>query len=237
MLDAARAATRVRGSGLSATSPVILWGFSQGGHAAAFAAEIAPTYAPDVNLKGVAMAAPVADVSNFVKRAEAWPEQFGLLVTIAYAFAKTYPELRLEDVLTPEALADVGAIENQCVQEITALYNRPIGDMLIKTPRDVPAFAKRFNESLAGQVNVDLPILVLQGNIDQIVDPTATDALVRRYCDLGVPVSYLVRTGENHNILTDDVLLPWMRGRIAGDQAPNNCSENPSSQKGASAGP
>lgn len=237
MLDAARAAMRVKASGVSAQSPIILWGFSQGGHAAAFAAEIAPLYAPELQLKGAAMAAPVTDVASFVKRAEGWPEQFGLLVTIVYGFAKNYPDLKIENVLKPAVLDDLDVLEEQCVKEVTDYFNRPIDEMLVKTPRDDPAFAKRFQESLAGQVKVTIPVLVLQGNIDQIVDPVDTDALVRRYCDKGVNVSYLVRAGENHNILTDDVLLPWTRGRLVGDPPPNNCDDNISSQTPNTAGP
>lgn len=237
MLDSARAAMQVKASGVSQQSPIILWGFSQGGHAAAFAAEIAPLYAPELKLKGAAMAAPVTDVASFVKRAEGWPEQFGLLVTISYAFARTYPELRIQNILKQSVIDELDVIENQCVKEVTAYFNRPIEEMLVKTPRDDPDFSRRFQESLAGQAKVGVPVLVLQGNIDQIVDPVDTDALVRRYCEKGVDVSYLVRTGENHNILTDDVLLPWIRGRLVGDPAPNNCNENRSSRNPASDGP
>lgn len=230
MLDGARAATRVKGSGVTPLSPVILWGFSQGGQAAAFAAEIGPTYAPEVQLKGVAMAAPVADISNFVKRSENWPEQFGLLVTIAYAFSKTYPGLPLDQVLTPGVLAELDVLEQQCVREVTTHFNRPIPEMLVKSPREVPAFAQRLQESQAGQRAISIPVLVVQGNIDQIVDPADTDALVRRYCDKSVKVSYLVRADENHNILSDDILLPWTRGRLIGDEPPDNCHDNRSSR-------
>ncbi len=230
MLDAARAASRVKGSGVTAGSPVILWGFSQGGHAAAFAAQIGPTYAPEVHLKGLAMAAPVTDVASFVRRAEGWPEQFGLLITIAYAFAQTYPGLPLDQVLAPGVLGELDVLEQQCVQEVTAYFNRPVNEMLVKTPRDIPAFARRFQESLAGQTPIGIPVLVIQGNIDQIVDPADTDALVRRYCANGVAVSYLVRADENHNILSDDTLLPWIRGRMIGDRPPSNCSDNRSSK-------
>jgi alpha-beta hydrolase superfamily lysophospholipase len=225
MLDAARAADRVTGSGVTPSSPVILWGYSQGGHAAAFAGQLAPTYAPELHIAGVAMAAPVADVDHFVRRSENWPEQFGFLVATADAYARVYPGLDRSTVFTPALLGDLDELDNQCLTDVNAYYNRPIADMLVKTPRDVPAFEQRLAENQAGLAPIAAPVLVIQGNEDQIVDPTDTDDLVHRYCDQHVRVSYLVRTGSNHGVLDDDVLLPWVRGRLIGDQPPDNCAD------------
>ena len=174
------------------------------------------------------MAAPVSDVDHFVRRAENWPEQFGLLVAIAVAYRNVYPELDLRPVLTPALLADLDTLEQRCMTEVTGYYYRPIAEMLVKTPREVPAFAARLRENLAGNTPVRIPVLVTQGNIDQIIDKADTDALVARFCAMRIPVSYLVRGGENHGILDDDVLLPWMRGRVLGDQAPDTCTSAPS---------
>lgn len=223
MLDAARAATRVKGSGVRPTSPVVLWGFSQGGHAAAFAGELAPTYAPDVALRGVAVAAPVSDVDHFVARSEAWPEQFGVLVTTVVGFAHAYPELDPASVLTSATLADVDELEQRCISEVNELFNRPIAEQLVAAPRTLPAFATRFEENRAGRNGLPVPALVIQGDKDSIVDPADTAALVASWCARSVPVSYLVRPGQDHGVLSDDVLLPWIRGRVLGDTPPSSC--------------
>ena len=54
VLDMARAAIRLPGSGLSTNTPVGLMGYSQGGGAAGWAAELAGSYAPDLKIKGTA---------------------------------------------------------------------------------------------------------------------------------------------------------------------------------------
>lgn len=223
MLDAARAASQVKGSGVRATSPVVLWGFSQGGHAAAFAGQLAPSYAPELRLKGVAVAAPVSDVDHFVARSEAWPEQFGVLVATVVGFAHAYPELQPADVLTPSALAATDELERQCIGEINQAFAKPIADQLVQPPRTVAAFAQRFAENRAGGQALPVPALVVQGERDSIVDPADTAALVRAWCAAGVPVSYLVRPGQDHGVLSDDVLLPWLRGRLVGDTPPTSC--------------
>lgn len=239
MLDSARAAMAVKGSGVRDTSAVLLWGFSQGGHAAAFAGELAPTYAPELRLAGVAMAAPVSDVAHFARRSETWPAQMGVLVSIAAGFASAYPELRIEDVLTDEGVADVGRLEDLCIAEVNVLYDRPVEATLRRTPRELPGWQERLEESRAGRRPIGVPLLVIQGDADEIIDPADTTTLVANYCRQGMDVSYSVRPGENHGVLTSDVLLPWLRARVAGDRAPSSCLEAtpPGTTQGTSAGP
>ncbi len=56
MLDAVRAAKQIPGVG--GGPDLALWGYSQGGHAALFAADLAATYAPEMRLRAVAAVAP-----------------------------------------------------------------------------------------------------------------------------------------------------------------------------------
>ena len=64
VLDAARAARRL--PGLHTSSTVMIYGHSQGGQAALFAGELAPTYAPDLHLAGVVAAAPATGLSTIL---------------------------------------------------------------------------------------------------------------------------------------------------------------------------
>ncbi|MCX7620751.1 MAG: lipase family protein [Acidimicrobiales bacterium] len=223
MLDAARAARQVKGSGVRDTSPVLLWGFSQGGHAALFAAQIQPEWAPELDVRGVAVAAPVSNVEHFVRRAEGWPAQFGVLVTVVYGYANAYPELDPAAILTPSALADIDDLEDECIVEVTELYDRPVAEMLLRSPREEPAFVRRFAENLAGTRKLGVPALVIQGAVDDIVDPADTTALVNRMCANGDRVVYVLRPGENHAVTVEDLLLPWLRARVAGEPSPAIC--------------
>src|SRR5208282_2387580 len=62
VLDAVRAGRQVPGSGISASAPVIVWGYSQGGQAASWAAELQSSYAPDVKMVGLAAGGVPANV-------------------------------------------------------------------------------------------------------------------------------------------------------------------------------
>jgi hypothetical protein len=53
LLDAVRAARGLPAAGLSTNSPVGLYGYSQGGGASGWAAQIQPDYAPELSRSGV----------------------------------------------------------------------------------------------------------------------------------------------------------------------------------------
>ena len=64
LLDGIRAAGRLEGTGSTPESNAVVWGHSQGGGAAAFTAELQPTYAPEIPLVGAIAGAPPADVAT-----------------------------------------------------------------------------------------------------------------------------------------------------------------------------
>ena len=72
VLDAARAASRVTGAGLSPSGPIGVFGYSQGGQAAAWAAELQGTYAPELNVVGVAAGGVPADLNAVFAGSRSW---------------------------------------------------------------------------------------------------------------------------------------------------------------------
>jgi pimeloyl-ACP methyl ester carboxylesterase len=232
VLDAARAATQVPGAGVTAASPTIIWGFSQGGHAAAFAGQLAPAYAPDLHVKGVVVAAPVSDVAHFARRAEGREDQFGVLVTIVGGFAHAYPELVPADVFTPEVVDQLPELERRCIGDINILFNRPIAPMLKQRPTERADFSARFDENQAGRAPVGVPVLVIQGGRDDIVDPADTRALVERWCASGVTVDYVVVPDANHGVMSDEPATGWTTDRLDGKPAPSTCTATPGTSPG-----
>jgi acetyl esterase/lipase len=223
VLDAIRAAAAIEGSGIGAASPVVLAGFSQGGHAALWAAQLAPSYAPELDILGVQAVSPVSDVTAFAQRAEGLDEQFGVLVTIAHGMQLAYPELDLADVLTDEALASLSTLDTQCIGDVVITYTRPVQDLLRASPRSLPDWRERLAENTAGQEALDLPVHVVQGADDPIVYETVTRQLVDRLCAAGDTVAYEVVEGADHAVLTPDRSLPWIQDRLARRSPPETC--------------
>ena len=68
ILDGLRAATRCERLNLSPYAPVGLWGYSGGGLASAWAAELCERYAPELNIVGAALGSPVGDPGSVARR-------------------------------------------------------------------------------------------------------------------------------------------------------------------------
>src|SRR5260370_9162470 len=62
MIDAARAAMKLPDTSLDPHGPVAFWGYASGGQASLSAAELASSYAPEMNIVGTFADAPVTHV-------------------------------------------------------------------------------------------------------------------------------------------------------------------------------
>jgi pimeloyl-ACP methyl ester carboxylesterase len=224
VLDIARAAAQVPEGG--AGTSVVVIGPSQGGHAALFAAEEAERYAPDLDVVGSVAAAPVGEMSTLVTGAGAIPEFFGFLVAVGFAWADTY-DLDLTTVLTPAALDRIDVVEQECIYEVNDAYaDRDPSAWKAAEPMDVPQWAERIQENQPGQVASDVPLLVLQGDVDDVIPPATTDALVDRLCGVGTGVEYLEYPGVDHFTLLQTAasdLHRWVNARFDGGDFTPTC--------------
>lgn len=86
-----RAALNCQRLGLSSSAPVGLWGYSGGGFASAWAAEVSGGYAPELNIVGAVLGSPVGDPGSVARRLNAtfWA---GLPTMVIGALAQIYPD-------------------------------------------------------------------------------------------------------------------------------------------------
>jgi len=57
--------------GIRASDDTVVWGHSQGGHAALWTGILAPTYAPEIAILGVAAVAPASDLGPLSRPSKA----------------------------------------------------------------------------------------------------------------------------------------------------------------------
>src|SRR5213594_900586 len=74
-LDSVRAARQM--SELTLDKRMVVWGHSQGGHAALWTGIVGPRYAPDLEILGVAAIAPAANIKNILAMNVAVDKRFG----------------------------------------------------------------------------------------------------------------------------------------------------------------
>ena len=224
VLDIARAARHLAPA--HASDVVVSIGHSQGGHAALFAGEVAPAYAPDLDVRGVAALAPVTDPSTlFALDAPTDVRGFGPMV--AAGIRAAFADADVDAVLDPEAAAALARYDGSaCLQATLAGFADPNVAILRADPTTVPTVAAALRRSTAGRIASPVPIAVFQGTDDTIVPAAATAAYVARACALGDRVLAQVDEGVDHGSVlaaSTDALLAWLDARLADAQAPSTC--------------
>ncbi|WET78811.1 lipase family protein [Amycolatopsis sp. QT-25] len=191
VLDAARAASNVPEAGLSKTGPVGVFGYSQGGQAAAFAGELQPSYAPDVNLVGVAEGGVPADLNAVLKFNDGGPA-FGLVLGAAVGYATAYPELPFDDVLTAKGERMVARVKEACTVELGAAapFARLNDFTTVPDVSSDPRWQARLGENLAGKTKPGAPVYLYHASLDELIPLSVGKGLRDRYRALGADVTW-----------------------------------------------
>src|SRR5262245_18760123 len=109
-LDSIRAARQI--SELALDKRVVVWGHSQGGHAALWTGIVGPRYAPDLEIRGVVAIAPSANIKNILAMNVKMDKLFGPYLALSYS--RFYPDITFEQAVRPEALDAARQIINLC---------------------------------------------------------------------------------------------------------------------------
>ena len=231
VLDSVRAAQALPEAG--AGSNVAIWGHSQGGHAALFAGDLAPTYAPELQLAGVAAAAPASELSPLFERD--LDSVVGKVLTsmAVVSWTEVYPGTSLDQVLQPVAIPFAKDIAGRCiVTNEQALASLPDvtglrlgfanGD-----PTRTPPWEGLFQQNSTPTTKLPAPLLVTQGAKDTVVWPEVTQQYVGALCQAGTTVDVRVYPDVDHfGVRTASApdVLTWMADRFAGTAPPSTCS-------------
>ncbi|WP_320773846.1 lipase family protein [Streptomyces sp. CRN 30] len=246
VLDAARAARSVPGASVTAASPTGLYGYSQGGGAAASAAELQSTYAPDVPLAGTYAGAPPADLTSTMKGIDG-SALAGALAWSINGFAQADPDLRavVENNISDTGKAVLEDASTMCVGDAIFGYGfaksskwtkdgRSIGDVIAAEPRAQAALDKQ----RIGTRRPTGPVRVATGLHDDIVPHAQARQLAVDWCREGGDITYdaLVLPNLGDKILTNHLVplltdqgdaVSWLTDRLAGRPAASNCWSMP----------
>ena len=228
VLDSVRAAAQLPGVGR--LGPVVIAGHSQGGGAALWAAQLARSYAPDLDLRGVVALAPAAEFTTIVKALGERPfsNYLGEALWAVDGLEAGYGHrLGLSSLLTSAARADLARVANECAAQTIARWRgKSLKAVFARTPLSVPSFVTLLDQISPGRSNPKVPILLAQGDRDEQIPITVSAQLEERYCRLGDAVTRRVYAGVNHEGVIDAAsndVLTWIGDRIDGHPAPSSC--------------
>lgn len=243
VLDAARAAIDLPGSSVTEESQVGFYGYSQGGGAAGAAAELAPSYAPELQVAGAYVGGPPADLFRVLGSADG-TALTGVLAWAVNGIVAYHPELepQLEELWNAEGEAFVRDSTEQCIADAIltrgfarttsfTASGRSASEEVVRHPDLLAAVA----EQQLGTVVPEVPVLVVTGTKDDIVDHAQARQLAVDWCAGGGDVTYLpVRqllpsggTALNHlaPLLSHQaVSRDWLLDRFAGRTTQPSCA-------------
>jgi pimeloyl-ACP methyl ester carboxylesterase len=237
VLDAALAVRQIPQA--NAGAQAIAMGWSQGGQAAVWAAQLTD-YLSDVKLVGAVALAPVNSLEqsrvfeqmvaagaklkpmSSVERGMAW-----------YAMTVAFPELKLSDVFTPVGVdfyaqsIKVGQC-NHHMGDAYAYTEGYLGPIVRTDLANQDAWSRREAQEALGVVPAKTPVAVFQGDQDTAVAPAATEAYVKSGCTAGAVIAYTAYKGVDHIRLAakaEPDFLAWIADRFAGKAASTSCSK------------
>ena len=232
-LDSVRAARQI--SGLALDNRVIVWGYSQGGHAALWTGIIGPRYAPDLEIRGVAAIAPPTNIEKALDMNVEVDKRFGPY--LARSYSRFYPDITFEQAVRPEALDAARQIVNLCdflpredqerMEALAAMFQGP-------------ALATSSNKALQARLEqntpdrpIQAPVVIAQGLSDNVVPPSVTDAYVDERCAAGQQLEYWTFARRDHLTIIqpgtplEDLLMNWTMARLTNEPQAPGCVRKP----------
>lgn len=231
VLDSVRAAHQL--DEVSLEDQTVVWGHSQGGNAALWTGVLAPTYASDANVIGVAALAPASDLVGLM---ESLPGVTGGNIFAAYimaAYSESYTDVRLDDYVVPGGQVTIGEVAERCLGEpavfASLLSSLAVDWSMFTADLDSGPAAARLAENVP-PYTIEAPLLLGQGAADSLVRPDVQDRYVNGMCAVGRQVDYRKYEGRDHVPLVepDSPLIPelieWTHARLAGEDPISTCS-------------
>lgn len=227
VLDVLRAAALLPGAGLATTASMAIEGYSQGGGAAGWAAQLAPRYAPGLRLEGVAMGGTPANLQAVAANING-SAFFAFLGGAAIGFNAAYPALNLLSDLTPAGRAALAQLDTMCQEQALATdAGQRIQDYTKDgiNPINEARWQTVLNANDLGAIKPQVPVLQYHGLADEVIPYQVEAALHHQWCAMGV-TSQLTSYPGDHALTQAEAqpqVASWLRARFASNPAPSNC--------------
>ncbi len=231
-LDAVRAARQMKA--LTLDPRTVVWGHSQGGHAALWEGIIAPHYAENANVIGVIADSPPTDMGALLTIHRGDPVEASVGSFVATAYSQFYPDVVFDSIVRPNARAIARKMATLCFDDDGMRAAQPLLEQLGSSPLlanpDSDGLAKRLQQNNP-QGLITVPLLIVQGMSDQMVNPEITSKFVEERCSGGQNLEYLMFAGLDHLTIDGPTtavgpeVIRWTQDRLEGKQQKAGCDK------------
>jgi hypothetical protein len=234
-LDSIRATEKYLG--MAKSQKVGLFGYSGGSIAGEWASELAPAYAPELNIVGTAIGGvPVHLAHNlgYINGTDSWSGVIpAVLVSLGRAFG-----IKMSKYESAYGKKVVGEVEHECIGGFNGNYPGLRVQKLMKKKYQrflkVPAFARVVNKLIMGRTkgHPQMPMYMAVGEHDGTGDDVMVrkdvEALAHEYCGQGVAVRFEVFDGADHTqggLRFFPTAEAFLAARFAGVPLADNCAD------------
>ena len=231
VLDGLRAALNTKRLGLSPSAPIGLWGYSGGGLASAWAAEISGSYAPELNIVGAVLGSPVGDLGHTFRRLNGTllcpgcprsssPRSRTSTPTSTGSSRSTRPKRARPCCSGYDEHDHRGGGDAAGQQGHGRLVDQPLEQIL-----GTPEVQQVFDGIKLGMAVPTPPVLIVQAVHDQIISVDDIDELADTYSAGGASVTYHRDMFSEHMLLhpmSAPMTLRWLTDRFAGKPLTEN---------------
>ncbi|WP_394831187.1 lipase family protein [Pendulispora rubella] len=229
VLDGIRAARSYTEARLR-DAPLTMWGYSGGAQATMWAAELAPSYAPELRFKGIAAGGVPVDLVSIL-RYVGGTYMSGIAAGGVMGQADAYPEYNAHRFLNDAGRKLRADVRRQCIGDLIMNYAfKDLSDYStvpdMASEPDVQAIAA--HSRLGGRKPAG-PLYVYHGYWDQAIPYRDVEGLVDGYCKQGVSVTFNI---DQLNHVTDHFAYAalgvpgafvYLQAAVAGFAAPSTC--------------
>lgn len=242
-LDSIRAALSTNNvTGISPDAEVAMFGYSGGTIATGWAANLQPTYAPD--LKGQIIGAAMGGwVTNITLTARAVNKSLfaGLIPLAINGLLQEYPELEYlkEEQLEPDKYALFEKTKDMCL--LTSILRFAFVDFFTGKDQyvksgwgffDIPAVQEVVsNNTLAlheDQGYPEIPIFVFHGTEDEVVPFSGAQRVYEEWCAWGIDSFEFAVSNTTGHVLEviegSSAAITWLENRFAGKEPVKGCT-------------
>ena len=229
VLDSVHAAREL--SDAKARDRFIVWGHSQGGHAALFTGELAASYAPDLKLVGVAAAAPATYLAELFDADQSSIAGKTLAAMAIWSWSTTY-HVPYDGIVAPQARTGFEQLAHDCIQSVSELLKIEKQEKSVKRmfltgdPTKVQPWKSLMDHNSPGRLPPAIPVFLAQGTSDSIVRPAVTWQFGEELCKNGNHVRFFEIKGGGHSFAAFNsahAAVAWTADRFAGLPAPSDC--------------
>jgi hypothetical protein len=187
------------------STPVGMLGYSGGAVATEFASELASTYAPHLDIVGVAEGGIPVDLFHNLTYIDTPDSSWtGQIPSYLDGLARGFDVGDLDSYFTPEGIAVANADQTQCSETFTGLTTEQLFKPQYQDIEKIAVFVRAFDKQIMSRSGTPKgPLFIGNGLSDSIGDGVTVtqdvQELAYTYCHRGVPVEFHIYNGLDHD--------------------------------------